>query len=429
MSQPEITEPDDKKLLGQWYLQPDTPVRAAASQKNNRTTISDNSSSYVSATAQVSLRTTVSDSSPSEAANTVTNDSGIADSANSTSRPVTPESAALQAKIFEMIKRGTPYSNFNDQNTETSSETPVNAVVSESGISYIGAYAAKENGSLRAVNTDSQGQRPPSQGSVHSIEVQATGSARPEADNDIDTKEGIKLIHTDEGIAVTDSDVVNGDRAGNDNVVGSVNDREQSIKEISPDMINSISLANQLDLDKNAAMNNLNQLTMHLNYTIDREYSVDTMLDTAIAVSASVPSANMPETASTSLPEHSVSETEQSNSGSLGQDKNEPSKSIETFPTPRSNTAEITASKEKKKSVGSNKLKVKFIQPKKASGSESPSKKIPMTWKKKMAARSMAEKEAESELGQINNEQVIYWSNWLLYHYQINILKISSWVA
>ena len=373
VSDTSIAEPDDKKLLGQWYLQPDITASAPAK--------SDSSVNNASEPAQTASSTTAHTSTVSP------ND------------PPDSDPAAMQEKIFKMLKKGTPYSNFNHKNAEASCE----------------------------------GHRPASGGSANRVEDQGTAISSPPVENVIDSKEGIKVTGSN------DSNDVISDKSRTVSTDRSVSEGGHSASEISPDIIGSINLANQLDLDKSEAMHNLNQLTMHLNYVIEKEFSVDPIQDTEVCVnvpvtSASVSVKSVPETEPGTLEkrvqeteninsrskekrpslelkqsnqsEKEVLETENNNAGDYVQNRIGHSKNLPISSIPEAFAPDITGGKEKqnKDAAGTIKLKVKINPPKKTPGSGSPLKKIGLTWKKKLAAR--AEKDAELHLELNTNTQV-----------------------
>ena len=449
----EISEPDDKKVLSRWYLLPPTPARNDTETSSSQATVTVSAMQVISTT-----------SVPS------TNVSATQETASHPSTNV----SAMQEKIFDMIRKGTPYSNFNDKRASESSHDDTESTV--------------------APNT--------------------------QAEDDVDSKEGITLVHSDK-------------------------------EEISPDIIGSIDLGHQLDIDKSAAMGHLNLLTMHMKSVIDQEYSVDAYQDNEAEntnvknnssdntdkgipntntknnssdnIDKGIPNTNTKNNSSDNIDkgipntntrnnssdntdkgipntnaknnssdnidkgipntntknnssdntDKGIPNTNTKNNSSDNTDKGIPNTNtknnssdnidkgipntntknnssdntdkrvtagLENESSPSEDTSQVTensdsdkllqykigntqnfeastsslitapkvtGSNEKQKKGASNKLKVKFNPPKKASGSASPLKKLAMTWKKKMAARSIAEKEATPEPNQNKNIMVI----------------------
>lgn len=269
-----ITEPDDKKLLGQWYAQPATSQpTSAVPEKSTKTVGSQSSATNTAINATVSLRTTVAETSSTEAGSTEAN---IISSRNNTpDHPRTVESnpGILQDKIFEMIRKGTPYSHFNDRNKPPS--PLLNSDESTSvGTSYVGTSIVNKDDLQQVTEPVIQGHShtPPSQVNTNPLDSQRTAALEHQTDTDIDSKEGITLIHTEDNgsiIRTKDSTEKRNNRTG---TVMRENETEQTANDVTPESISSIDLANQLDIDKNVAMSHLN---MKFDFISDRVYTAN----------------------------------------------------------------------------------------------------------------------------------------------------------
>ena len=453
-------EPDDRKLLGQWYAQPATP-------KPDKRPPSKTSESVAPVTSppsktSESVLPVISDVQQghqglnAEAVETVS--SGAV---NTTVRPPLldpglerPESptAVMQAKIFEMIKKGTPLSTFNDPSKATSDSAAVTRDVTiPVGLSSI----INQAGTDTVTGLDKERQTttsPPPLASVSRETDQEAVLQEQQLNSDNDTKEGIRLIHSDEDITKTNKGGLQ--RPATEQTVTETHCPTMPISHPA-DFVISQSLANQLEIDKNIALSTLDMDIYSRSLSEERDKDCRTNASPAETSSykpdsvtaVSTPQPNHPnitkesenlhypnknpsnislsvmesqtqskttETVSMIIPQTQPKTTE---AVSMIIPQTQPKtteavptikpqtqpKTTEVLPvvisqsqpkTPEAVPVNVKGIGKPKTSFGrkdnSKKLKVKFVQPfKKASGSESPSKKITMTWKKKMAAKAL----------------------------------------
>ena len=490
-------EPDDRKLLGQWYAQPATP-------KPDKRPPSKTSESVAPVTSppsktSESVLPVISDVQQghqglnAEAVETV---SSVA--VNTTVRPPLldpglerPESptAVMQAKIFELIKKGIPLSTFNDPSKATSDSAAVTRDVTiPVGLSSI----INQAGTDTVTGLDKERQTttsPPPLASVSRETDQEAALQEQQLNSDNDTKEGIRLIHSDEDIITTNKGGLQ--RPATEQTVTETQCPTMPISHPA-DFVISQSLANQLEIDKNIALSTLDMDIYSRSLSEERDKDCRTNAspaetssykpDSVKAVSTPQPNQNITkesenlhfpnknpsnisssgmesqttETVSMMIPQTQPKTTEavptikpqtQPNTTEvlpavISQSQPKTTEAVPTIkPQTQSNTtralpAVISQTQPKTteaipvnvKGVGkpktsfgrkdnSKKLKVKFVQPfKKASGSESPSKKITMTWKKKMAAKALLAEtalSAQDEPGpSVDSVAQVKFDNW-----------------
>ena len=336
-SQPEITEPDDRKLLGQWYAQPDTQQVHRPSSANT-----ENESVNIGVVqSQGNVSTNIVVSSANSTSNGQNTSSTLV---NLLSAPLTTENNRspsptnlVRDKIFDIVRQGKPFTVFNGngfagdpaETSQTVSEPSVpNSVSPSVGLEYVGSY--------RVVH--------------HEHEKQAG----------------------------------QGERTGREQVQGQVTEKRGDENNFVPVHEN---LASQLDIDKDIAMSHLD---MRLSPEVDKTQENN---DKTVADSAGIDNqTGLTETEKvieiTPVPQ-SLLHVATGSRISLGQVSSEKTSTESSEKNNSQNT-----SSQSKKPKGS--LKVKFPAPTpKARGSSSPSKKVTMQWKKKLAMKAISDQETE----------------------------------
>ena len=331
-SQPEITEPDDRKLLGQWYAQPDTPqVRRPSSANTENESVNNG---VVQSQSNVSTNIAVL------SANSTSNGTGTSSTFVSLlSAPITPEnnrspspSNLVRDKIFDIVRQGKPFTVFNGDPAETSqtvSEQPVpNSVSPSVGLEYVGSY---------------------------------------------------RLIHHEH-----EKQAGQGERTGTEQVQGQVTEKRGDENNFVPVHEN---LASQLDIDKDIAMSHLDiRLSPEVDKT--RENNDKTAADSAGTDNQTGLTETEKDIESAPVPQ-SLLHLATGSRISLRQDSSENTSSESNEKNDSQNTSGHC-----KKSKGG--FKVKFPAPTpKARGSNSPSKKVTMQWKKKLAMKAISDQETE----------------------------------
>ena len=335
-SQPEITEPDDRKLLGQWYAQPDTQQVRRQSSANT-----ENESVNIGVVqSQSNVSTNIAVSSANSTSNGQSTSSTLV---SLLSEPLAPENNRppsptnlVRDKIFDIVRQGKPFTVFNGyassgdlaETSQTVSEQPVpNSVSPSVGLEYVGSY--------RVVH--------------HEHEKQAG----------------------------------QGERTGTEQVQGQVTEKRSDESSFVPVHEN---LASQLDIDKDIAMSHLD---IRLSPEVEtRENNDKTVADSAGTDNQTGLTETEKDIESSPVPQ-SLLHVATGSRISLQQDSSENTSSELT----EKNNSLNTSGQTKKPKGG---LKVKFPAPTpKARGSSSPSKKVTMQWKKKLAMKAISDQETE----------------------------------
>ena len=334
-SQPEITEPDDRKLLGQWYAQPDTPQVHRPSSANT-----ENESVNIGVVqSQSNVSTNIAVSSANSTSNGQNTSSTLVNLLSATLTPENNRSPSptnlVRDKIFDIVRQGKPFTVFNGngftgdpaETSQTASEQPVpNSVNPSLGLEYVGSY--------RVVH--------------HEHEKQAG----------------------------------QGEGTGTEQVQGQVTEERGDENNFVHE-----NLASQLDIDKDIAMSHLDiRLSPEVDKT--RENNDKTAADSAGTDNQTGLTENKKDIESAPVPQ-SLLHVATGSRISLRQDSSEKTSSEST----EKNNSQNSAGQSKKPKSG---LKVKFPAPTpKARGSSSPSKKVTMQWKKKLAMKAISDQETE----------------------------------
>ena len=336
-SQPEITEPDDRKLLGQWYAQPDTPQVHGPSSANTE----NESVNFGVVQSQSNVSTNIAVSSANSTCNGQNTSSTLVNLLSATLTPENNRSPSptnlVRDKIFDIVRQGKPFTVFNGNGfagdpAETSqivSEPSVpNSVSPSVGLEYVGSY--------RVVH--------------HEHEKQAG----------------------------------QGKRTGTEQVQGQVTEKRGDENNFVPVHEN---LASQLDIDKDIAMSHLD---IRLSPEVDKtgENNAKTVADSAVTDNQTGFTETGKDIENAPVPQ-SLLHVATGSRISLRQDSSENTASEST----EKNHSQNTLGQSKKTKAG---LKVKFPAPTpKSRGSHSPSKKVTMQWKKKLAMKAISDQETE----------------------------------
>ena len=438
--QPEISEPDDKKLLGQWYAQPESPKPSKLSSSATAQTAPVN---VTVPTTESDVRRTLSLSSenaPSEGMRTSPALTSLVqpppDVIPGLLRPDSP-TALVQNKIFEMVKQGKPFSVFNNV-SQAESEAAVTDSNTPLGLTYVGSYRVA--GKTKQVDGHEQSNTVPvSEQSTVSRENVTDYLSSASLANQLDIDKTIAMQNLQMGTGSMDDNIYreNDDALDLSNAApSSINAYIPSTSEIAkyiedssspPQLAPVVPLRATTPDIQSANISNISEITKD----IERSKSPPGLAP-VVPESTSVPSTEItdisdivkdieksksPPRLAPIIPERatipSIDSTNIPNISNtcIAKDKsrsNSPPglaiavpKNAKTSPklkvasgskkTEGKSNSQKTSSDHSKKS----KLKVKISAPvRKVSGSESPSKKVTLTWKKKMAMKAISDQKA-----------------------------------